>query len=278
MNAPRSEYGPVVLANELELTYRLFERAKHLGLVPPPDVEERRWSRAVVEPLVERREEIGAALAADAAERAAKLAQDTAREREAYGLEVLRRRLGLVRRQFDEARDRGLIPEPDTEGRAWSAALEAELRARAAEIIAALGAVPRVGAGKAALVIGHATGLPVTAEDVRRLAEAGILQASGEFRGHPTYSRESLAAMPDAAVEEVVTDRLRRGEAEAEAAAEALRQRLAESLSAEEAAEELGWSARRLQAVTEKGGLTRGVDGRYARAEVMAVAAADPWR
>ncbi|MQS14644.1 hypothetical protein F7Q99_20820 [Streptomyces kaniharaensis] len=278
MNAPRSEYGPVVLANGLELTYRLFERARHLGLVPPPDVEDRRWSRAVVEPLLERRAEIGAALAADAAERAAKLARETAREREAYGPEVLRRRLGLVRWQFDEARERGLIPEPDTDGHAWSAAVEAELRARAAEITAALGAVPRVGASKAALVLGHATGLPVAAEDVRRLAEAGILRASGEFRGHPTYSRETLAAVPEAAVEEVVTDRLRRAEAEAEAAAEALRHRLAESLSAEEAAEELGWSVRRLAAVTEKGGLTRGPDGRYERAEVMALAAADPWR
>ncbi|MFF3112639.1 hypothetical protein ACFVSN_26005 [Kitasatospora sp. NPDC057904] len=278
MNAPRSEYGPVVLANELELTHRLFERAKHLGLVPPPDVEDRRWSPAAVEPLLERRADIAAALAADVAERAAKLAQETARERDAYGPEVLRRRLGLVRWQFDQARERGLIPEPDVDGRAWSAAAEAELRAGAAELTAALGAVPRVGAGKAAVALGHTTGLPVTADDIRRLAEAGALRASGEFRGHPTYSREALAAVPEAAVEEAVTERLRRAETEAEAAAALLRQRMAESLSAAEAAEQLGWSAARLEAAVAKGGLTRARDGRYDRAEVMALVAADPWR
>lgn len=278
MNAPRSEYGPVVLANELELTHRLFARAKHLGLVPPPDVEDRRWSAAAVQPLLERRADIAAALAVDVAERAAKLAQETAREREAYGPEVLRRRLGLVRWQFDEARERGLIPEPDVDGRAWSAAVEAGLRAGAAELTAALGAVPRVGAGKAAIALGHTTGLPVTAEDVRILAEAGVLVASGEFRGHPTYSREALAAVPEAAVAEVVTERLRRAETEAAAAAESLRQRMAESLSAAEAAEELGWSAGRLEAAVAKGALSRTQDGRYDRAEVMALAAADPWR
>ncbi|MFJ9461118.1 hypothetical protein ACIRST_39370 [Kitasatospora sp. NPDC101447] len=274
MGEPRTVYGPVTLAEALGLTQRLFKRARRFGLVPPPDVEDKRWSRALAEPVLLRREEIAAALEAEAAERAAKFARATARERDSYGPELLRRRLGLTGWQFEEARQQGLLPEPDTEDGQWSADLEARLRAGAAELVARLGTVPRVGAVKAATVLGQAAGLPVVAEDVHRLTEAGVLRPDGEFKGNPTYGAESLLAVPAAAVEEAVTGRLRR----AEAAAEALRARSAQSLSAAEAAEELGWSARRLETVTARGGLAVGPDGRYDRAEVAALAEADPWR
>ncbi|WP_406204957.1 hypothetical protein OH807_29785 [Kitasatospora sp. NBC_01560] len=54
--------------------------------------------------------------------------------------------------------------------------------------------------------------------------------------------------------------------------------RPADGLSAAEAAEELGWSVRRLTVFAARGHLTPGEDGRYARAEVLAQYAADPWR
>ncbi|MBP0450165.1 hypothetical protein J5Y04_11455 [Kitasatospora sp. RG8] len=278
MRTPRSEYGPGMLGEELGLSQRLMRRARRLGHVPEPDVEGGRWSRAAAEALVERRDDIAAELAAEEAARAARLAEETARERDDYGPEVLRRRLGLVGWQFAEARERGLVPEPDVEGGHWSAAVEAGLRAGLPRILAALGDGPRVGAVKAARALADSTGLEVTAADVQQLAEAGVLRAAGEYKGWPTYSQEALAAVPAEALEEVVATRLVRVEAAAEAEAQARTRRLADSLSEAEAAEELGWSARRLQLFAARGGLTRGPDGRYDRAEVLARYAADPWR
>ncbi|WP_153882771.1 hypothetical protein [Streptomyces sp. CB01881] len=80
------------------------------------------------------------------------------------------------------------------------------------------------------------------------------------------------------ALEEVVAARLLKAEAAAEAETRARTRRPADSLSEAEAAEELGWSARRLQLFAARGGLTRGPDGRYDRTEVLARYAADPWR
>lgn len=275
MSAMRSDCGPAVLAHEFELTCRLSGASIPSSSEVPLASERGSPGRGPDETLLSGCQDMDPDIgASEAAERRARSARAAIRDRQAYGPELLRRRLRMRRWQFNLARERELIPEPDLDNGTWSALVEVQLEARAEEIVLALGAVPPVGATKAATVLRHTTGLLVIAEDVRRLAAAGELRPCGGYRGWPTYSRETLAAVPFAAVEQAVMERMRKAADTARAAVEVLERRLAASFSEEEAAEILGWSRRRLAAATTQGDLTIGPDGRYERAEVIALAAA----
>ncbi|MEV8634371.1 hypothetical protein AB0395_22215 [Streptosporangium sp. NPDC051023] len=83
------------LCQALEFTKDQLARARAAGLVPTPDVKTSRWSGPVVEGLVARRQEILDGLPDD------------------LDAEQLRQSLGLSRRQWDRAREAGLIGEPD---------------------------------------------------------------------------------------------------------------------------------------------------------------------
>jgi hypothetical protein len=64
MPSRRSHYGPIQLADRLGLRAWQVDRARTLGLIPAPDLNGRRWSAALVEPLADRVPEILAAVGA----------------------------------------------------------------------------------------------------------------------------------------------------------------------------------------------------------------------
>src|SRR5260370_1300528 len=77
--------------------------------------------------------------------------------------------LGMPVWQFERARAAGLIPPPDTKAGKWSAAVAAAVLARVAEIKAAAGEVPDLGAVRAAAYLPRRLGAEVTGEPVEQL-------------------------------------------------------------------------------------------------------------
>src|SRR5919204_6997049 len=58
----RRDYGPIQLAGRPGLRAWQVDRVRTLGLVPAPDLDGRRWSAALVEPLADRVPEVLAAV------------------------------------------------------------------------------------------------------------------------------------------------------------------------------------------------------------------------
>jgi hypothetical protein len=181
----------------------------------------------------------------------------------AFGPHQMADHLGVSRGQVARARELGLLPEPDTGGTRWSAAAVSEVRGRWAAIEAAVEAARELGAARCAGLLGARTGLEVEAADVEVLAERGLVQASGSYRGWPLYrvtGIEALAGDP--------------GQVTVLAGVVAERQAwLAGSLEGSQAAERLGWPAQEFRRVVEERGILAGGFGRYAVADIEALAA-----
>jgi hypothetical protein len=67
------------------------------------------------------------------------------------------------------------------------------------EIRAAAGAVPDLGAVRAAEVLTKRPGVTVTGDGVAELARRGLLRACGDYKGWPLYDGQALEAFTDAA-------------------------------------------------------------------------------
>lgn len=106
-----------------------------------------------------------------------------------------RRIAGLAEWQFEAARDRGLIPEPDA-SRRWSTAAAEQLAGRVTEIVAAVGMEYPIGAGRAAERLARHTCREVRRADAEALAERGQLEVVGEYREWPLYDPRQLDALP----------------------------------------------------------------------------------
>ncbi|MET9864524.1 hypothetical protein ABZY93_35390 [Streptomyces smyrnaeus] len=270
MSQNRADFGPVQLARWLGIEESQLRRAQNRGLIPPPDIDDKRWSYTLAKTLPDRVEDIVAALepkqepaapaapAADAGSRSAAPRARGAQRRETFGPVQLSRHLGLKTWQLQRARERGLVPEPDTEQKRWSKELVETLPDRVEEILAAVGDHPGLGSEKAAEHLAQRTGLEVERADVQLLAERSLLRPVGDFRGWPLYAIEDLDALDPAAVTAAISDRHAWIEA---------------SLSSEEAAQLLGWPVGKFEVTAERNGLTPGRFGRYARSAVEGLSA-----
>ncbi|MBT2417994.1 hypothetical protein J7F01_08955 [Streptomyces sp. ISL-22] len=280
----RTDFGPVQLARWLGIEEWQLRRALNRGLIPAPDIEDRRWSAELARTLPDRVPEILTALGGhhDAATASMEPEPDPEPEpereptrapspgpkpnrtrsgtREGLGPVQLARYLGLKNWQLQRARDRDLIPAPDTPEHRWSAELARTLPDRVPEILAAVGDHPGLGSEKAAERLSERTGLEVDRSDVQLLSDRGLLRPVGDFRGWPLYSMEDLDALPHSTVSAIVDERLAW---------------LAHSVSSAEAAELLGWSAGRFEVTAERHGLSPGRFDRFARAEVLRLSDVD---
>ncbi|WP_432070855.1 hypothetical protein [Streptomyces sp. AA1529] len=272
MSQNRADFGPVQLARWLGIEESQLRRAQNRGLIPPPDIDDRRWSYALARTLPDHVDEILAALeprreeptvpappAAAAADSGPAVSRARGPHRtETFGPVQLSRHLGLKKWQLQRARERGLIPEPDTEQKRWSKESVAALPDRVEEILAAVGDHPGLGSEKAAEHLAQRTGLEVERADIQLLAEQGILRPVGDFRGWPLYAIEDLDGLDPADITAAISDRHAWVEA---------------SLSSEEAAQLLGWPVGKFEVTAERNGLTPGRFGRYLRGGVERLSA-----
>ncbi|MET8704295.1 hypothetical protein ABZW10_36400 [Kitasatospora sp. NPDC004723] len=108
-------------------------------------------------------------------------------------------RLGVSLWQFERARRAGLVPEPDAGGGRWSVAVVEEVMGRRAQI-AALGALPDVGAERAAGLLGARFGMELEAGVLIELARTDVIPVVGEYKGHALYCGRALETFADRAV------------------------------------------------------------------------------
>ncbi|MFD8757397.1 hypothetical protein ACFV0O_41455 [Kitasatospora sp. NPDC059577] len=258
MSRSQEDFGPVQLARWLGLKESQLRRAQNLGLVPPPDVDGRRWSQSVARTLPDQVEQILAQLGEEASVAPAPETKPaptvrTRRGKEGFGPVQLARHLGLKDWQVTRAQQRGLIPAPDLEGGRWSEAAVEPVTDLVPQIIAEVGDHPGLGSQKAAEYLAQHTGLPVERTDIQDLADRGALHPVGEFKGWPMYAVESLEALAHDEVEAIVVAR---------------RHWIEESLTGAEAARFLGWSMGRFEVSVERHGIIRGRFDRYSRADI----------
>jgi hypothetical protein len=179
------------------------------------------------------------------------------RKSEGFGPIQLPNHLGIAVWQFEAARLRSLIPEPDLGGR-WSTRVADELAGRVAEIVEAVGTELPIGANKAAARLAERTGLEVDRHDVEALAERELLHVVGWYKEWPLYDPRQLDGLTADQLTPVVADR---------------KAWLAASLHRRTAAEQLGWRPEELAQVVQERGIEAGRFGRYARADIDALAA-----
>lgn len=174
-----------------------------------------------------------------------------------YGFVQLAAELGLARWQLRVARERGLVPPPDLEGGRWSAAVVAEAAGRAERIRATLGEDPPVGAVKAAERLAVRIGLDVEPADVEVLVLSGELAMADRYQGRPLYDPHDIDVLDAGRVAEVVA--ARKGPR-------------FETVDARGAALLLGWPKEVFSRIAGQRGLPTDQLGRYALADVRALA------
>ncbi|MFF0205982.1 hypothetical protein [Streptomyces sp. NPDC005017] len=259
--ASERDFGPHQLARWLGLEPRQFRRAQARGLIPPPDIDEERWSLTLAKTLPDRLEDIAAALSGDVSAPSSQDARTGAGSRRAdkgrvFGPVQLAKWLGLENWQVPRGVQLGVIPPPDVDGKRWTETSAHTLPERIEEIRAAVGDHPGHGSIKAAEYLAERTKRDVERVDVHTLAAQGLLHPVGEFKGHPMYSLESLDKLPEEHIAAVVRERHAWTEA---------------SLTPQEAATLLGWPVGKFEVTAERRGLSPGPLGRFPRAAVEAL-------
>ncbi len=117
--------------------------------------------------------------------------------RKDYGPVQLATFLGLEPWQFSRAREAGLIPGPDRPRNRWSAEVAQAARARIGEIVLAVGAIPDLGATRAAEILSARLAVIVTADGVAELARRGLLAQAGWYKDWPLYDGRAIEAFAD---------------------------------------------------------------------------------
>ncbi|AQU65376.1 hypothetical protein [Streptomyces niveus] len=259
--ASERDFGPNQLTQWLGLEPRQFRRAQARGLIPPPDIDDERWSLTLAKTVPDRLEEIAAALGGGQSAVSApapRAGRTSAGSRNAvngrvFGPIQLAKWLGLENWQVPRGVQLGVIPPPDVDDKRWAEASVTTLPERVEEIRSAVGDHPGHGSIKAAEYLAERTKKDVERVDVQTLAAQGLLHPVAEFKGHPMYSLESLDTLPEEQIAAVV----RRRHAWIET-----------SLTPQEAATLLGWPVGKFEVTAERRGLTAGPLGRFPRADV----------
>ncbi|WP_206603710.1 hypothetical protein [Streptomyces sp. CB03238] len=255
------------MADWLGLEPRDVRRAQARGLIPPPDIDDERWSLTMAKTLPDRIEEIAAALGGGGSGPASvpapspRTSRSGAAKGRAFGPIQLAKWLGLENWQVPRAVQHGLIPPPDVDDKRWSHTVAATLPDRVEEIRAAVGDHPGLGSIKAAEHLSQRTRVEVERVDVQALADRGLLRPVGEFKGHPMYALDDLDGLP----EEQILATVRERQAWIEV-----------SLTTKEAAALLGWPVGKFEVTVERIGTQPGALGRYARADVEALRVDEP--
>jgi hypothetical protein len=122
-----------------------------------------------------------------------------------YGPRQLETFLSLAPWQMSRARAAGLIPGPDLGRGRWSAEVAENALHRIAEITAAVGAIPDVGACRAAAALSGRLDVMVTPAGVAELARLGHLPEAGDYKGWILYSGLAIEAFTDAAAAQQAT-------------------------------------------------------------------------
>ncbi|MFE3455989.1 hypothetical protein ACFXKD_00475 [Nocardiopsis aegyptia] len=261
MSRPR-EFGPIQLARWLGLTNDQLKRAHNRGLIPSPDIDDRKWSENLAKTLPDRLEQILAEL-----ERTDTTCEPSTQNptpqpatpkkkpnrRNSYGSIQLARLMGLKEWQVRRAAQRGLIPSPDIDDRRWSQAVAEGLPEQAPHIAQVIGDHPGLGSQKAADRLKERTGLDVAREDITELADQGKLSPVGEYMGSALYSLDDLDALPTKEVSTVVEQR---------------HTWITHSLTPTEAADLLGWPVGKFEVIAERHGLKPGNLHRHSRSDV----------
>jgi hypothetical protein len=123
-----------------------------------------------------------------------------------YGPVQMGDRLGLARFQVDRALAAGLIPLPDRARWRWSAGVVDGLADRADEIRAAVGAVPDLGASRAAEELSTRLRIAVTTDAVVELAARGCIPVVGEYKDYPLYCGRTIEQFTDTAAAVTATE------------------------------------------------------------------------
>ncbi|MER5970472.1 hypothetical protein ABT112_12175 [Streptomyces sp. NPDC002055] len=270
--AKERDFGPHQLADWLGLEPKQVRRAQARGLIPPPDIDDERWSLTLAKTLPDRLEDIRDALGTGHATAAApppggsssagssSSAGGTGGHKAARGRDFgpvqLARWLGLENWQVPRAVQQGVIPPPDVDAKRWSYAVATTLPDRVEEIRAAVGDHPGLGSIKAAEHLSLRVQRDVERVDVQTLADQGLLRPRGEFKGHPMYAVDDLDELPEEHIAATVRDR---------------HAWIAASRSAKEAAESLSWPVGKFEVTAERHGVRPGPLGRFAQADVEAL-------
>lgn len=165
-------------------------------------------------------------------------------------------RLGLAVWQLSQALRQGLIPEPDPDDR-WPAELIDSMRDQGPALRDAIGALPPIGANRAAERMSVALDTTVSREDIEELVDLGMLTPAGEYKGWPTYAiadLDMLCAKHGEFICHMVFTR---------------QTWLKESYTAYEARQMLGgWSPEEFEQVLLERGIECGRLGRFAHADI----------
>ncbi|MGW3491522.1 exonuclease domain-containing protein [Streptomyces sp. NRRL F-5630] len=159
---------------------------------------------------------------------------------------------GLYRWQVDRGMAKGLVPRPALESGRWSDEQAEDIAARSAEISTVLGDRQGYGARRTAELLKSSTGVELGSADVETLAARGLIEETGEWKGHALYDPK-VAAEPSAEV--------------AAALREIVEQRVAwyaASATREAAAGRCGWSEPEFETRAREVGMEPGQFGRWA--------------
>ncbi len=117
--------------------------------------------------------------------------------RKDYGPGQLATFLGLEPWQFSRARQAGLIPGPGRPRDRWSEEAAGTALARIGEIVRAVGAIPDLGATRAAEILSARLGVIITADGVAELSRRGLLAQAGWYKDWPLYDGRAIEAFTD---------------------------------------------------------------------------------
>ena len=109
-----------------------------------------------------------------------------------YGPQQLRDVLGLTEWQHARATAAGTIPRPDAASGKWTGDVVRALYAQRVAIRRSAGAVPDLGAERAAEMLSARLSIVVEPHAVHELAHQGLLLVVDEYKGHPLYCGRTL--------------------------------------------------------------------------------------
>lgn len=185
-------------------------------------------------------------------------------KRKGFGPQQLADHVGLQAWQVDRGRARGLVPAPALDSGRWSDEQAEEIAGRRDAIVEALGDHVGYGAKRGGELLKQACGLgdetTLWSCDVEALAERGLLDVVGDFKGWPLYDTRQLTSPADGvgdALQEIVAERTAWLEA---------------SLPTREAAARCGWQVAEYEKAAREQDMTAGRFGRWSLLDIERLA------